>query len=323
MRTKFIAPTLALLLLAPLSCAPRKAPPLKIPSLEYSNRIKAQFAGQAQQRSAAGAAAAPAAARFANFTPARIATDDQARAQLRFVADAMVAQGAEAAEPAVQAEGEEANAPHYLEYRSTQANTRDYTGPLALGDPGVTASLWHESRGGSELFRDDRAWQPMDLITIVVSETSEGKKEADAEVKQDSEYSASIDNLLGAEKDIKTKNPNLDLSNLLKAATSNSFKSDGSTNRKDTLKARISAMVAEVLPSGILRVEGERIISVNSEEQVMVISGLVRTRDINSGNEIESAKIANLRIDYYGRGLVGDALHGGWLGRIIRVVWPF
>ena len=82
-------------------------------------------------------------------------------------------------------------------------------------------------------------------------------------------------------------------------------------------------MVAEVLPSGILRVEGEKIISVNNEEQVMVLSGLVRPRDISSDNEVLSSKIAQMRVDYYGKGTVGEAQYGGWLGRILRILWPF
>jgi len=163
----------------------------------------------------------------------------------------------------------------------------------------------------------------MDLITIVVSESAEGKKEADTETKSASSISAAITNLLGFEDDLKDSNKDLQLDSIINAETANDFKGEGQTNRKDTLKARISAMVVEVLPSGIIRVEGERIISVNSEEQVMVISGLVRPKDISSINEVESSKMANLRIDYYGRGIVGEAQRGGWLGRIIRTVWPF
>jgi flagellar L-ring protein precursor FlgH len=85
----------------------------------------------------------------------------------------------------------------------------------------------------------------------------------------------------------------------------------------------MSAVVAEVLPSGLLRIEGEKIISVNNEEQVMVISGLVRPRDITSDNEVLSTKIAQMRIDYYGKGTVGEAQYGGWLGRVLRIIWPF
>ena len=82
-------------------------------------------------------------------------------------------------------------------------------------------------------------------------------------------------------------------------------------------------MVVEVLPSGILRIEGEKIIAVNSEEQVMVLSGLVRPRDVNSNNEVDSSQIANMRIDYYGRGVIGEAQHGGWGSRLLRTIWPF
>ena len=101
------------------------------------------------------------------------------------------------------------------------------------------------------------------------------------------------------------------------------FKGEGETNRKDTLKGTISAVVAEVLPSGLMRIEGEKIVSVNAEEQIMKISGLVRPRDVNSNNEVLSSKIANVRIDYYGRGTVDEAQYGGWAARILHRVWPF
>ena len=85
----------------------------------------------------------------------------------------------------------------------------------------------------------------------------------------------------------------------------------------------MSAVVAEVLPSGLLRIEGEKIISVNNEEQVMVITGLVRPRDITSDNEVQSTKIAQVRVDYYGKGTVGEAQYGGWFARLLRIIWPF
>lgn len=207
--------------------------------------------------------------------------------------------------------------------RSTEQLPRAYTGPLELGDPGVGASLWRESRVGNEVFRDFRAWQPMDLVTIVVNEVSIGRHDADTEVKSKSEYLAAIENFLGLEEQTQEWNHPPDLSSLIKASTKNDFKGEGATNRQAQLTAKISAVVAEVLPSGLLRVEGEKIISVNNEEQVMVLSGLVRPRDITSDNEVLSSKIAQMRIDYYGKGTVGEAQYGGWMGRILRILWPF
>ena len=207
--------------------------------------------------------------------------------------------------------------------RNTEQLPRAYTGPLELGDPGVGASLWRETRASNEVFRDFRAWQPMDLITIVVNEQSLGRQDADTQVRSKSEYLAAIENFLGLESQTAQWNHPPDLTSIIKASTKNDFISDGLTQRQGQLTAQLSAVVAEVLPSGLLRVEGEKIITVNNEEQVMVISGLVRPRDITSDNQVLSSKVAQMRIDYYGKGTVGEAQYGGWLARVLRILWPF
>ncbi len=207
--------------------------------------------------------------------------------------------------------------------RSSENMPRPYQGPLTEGDPGVTASLWRESQTGNEPFRDFRAWQPMDLVTIVVTETSLGRHTADTEIKSKSEFLAAIEHFLGLEQQTQNWSQPPDLTALIQASTQNNFKGEGRTIRQGQLNARISAVVAEVLPSGLLRIEGEKIIAVNNEEQVMVISGLVRQRDISSDNEVNASKIAQIRIDYYGKGTVGEAQYGGWLARALRILWPF
>ena len=274
-------------------CAPERLANPSIPALEYSDMVRGQ--------------GTPTRATFIGKTPQVVNTADQldqgsGKAQLRLIASYGAVANTQPAEP----------------------QARDYKGPLALGDPGTSASLWNENRGDNDLYRDSRAWKPMDLITIVVAESDEGSKQADTEVKSKSTLAAAIDNLFGYETDAKEASGNtLNPSSVLKASSQNDFKGEGKTNRKGQLKATISAMVAEVLPSGILRVEGQKIISVNNEEQVMVISGLVRPRDISSTNEVDSARIANMRIDYYGNGTVGEAQYGGWASRLLRRLWPF
>jgi flagellar L-ring protein FlgH len=214
-------------------------------------------------------------------------------------------------------------------HESTTPNSRDYNGPLSLGDPGVSASLWQESRGETSLYHDFRAWQPMDIITIVVTEKSTGNKQADTNIKTNSSFLAGIKNFFGYENDVIESNskqdgtPKIDLANLINATMESEFDAEGETTRSDSLSARLSAMIVEVLPGGVLRIEGERIISMNNEEQIMVISGLARTRDINSENQIDSSRIANLRVDYFGRGTVGSAQFGGWFSNLLRLLWPF
>lgn len=312
MRTKLLAVgSLVWLLGAQVGCMSKPQLPPRIPAVEYSRRIKQQFSKPA----APLAAATELASTDYNENPAaRGVSYDQmgaARAD-RLQAD----NGPRARFASQEKEG-------FSEYRSAQTNERDYNGPLALGDPGLTASLWRESNGNNEIFRDSRAFAPMDLITIVVTEKTKASGTADTETKESADVSASIPNLIGLESTIAKSNPQINLSQLITAATSNNFKGEGTTNRAGDLTAKISGVVVEVLPGGLLRIEGEKIIALNSEEQNMVITGLVRTRDINSSNEVESYKIANLRVDYFGKGILGEAQDGGWLSRLMRRVWPF
>ena len=196
-------------------------------------------------------------------------------------------------------------------------------GAIDFRSPNESPSLWRPGRSQAGLFKDFRAWKPMDLLTIVVQEVTEGRKEADTNVLTNSVFQGAISRLLGLEDTLASRNTQVVPTALLDATANSLYQGEGETIRRGSLTGTISAMVVEVLPSGILRVEGKKIISVNNEEQTMVISGLVRSRDINSDNEVDSSKIANMRIDYFGSGLVSEAQSPGWLGRIFLKLWPF
>jgi flagellar L-ring protein precursor FlgH len=198
-----------------------------------------------------------------------------------------------------------------------------YRGPLRTGESSANPSLWREGEGATSLFHDFRAFQPMDLVTVLVTEITEGRKQADTRVNSQSNITAAISAFLGLEKAIPASNPEVDPTALLDASTATQVEGRGETLRRGQLRGTISCMVQEVLPSGILRIQGEKIISVNDEEQIMVMSGLVRPRDVNSRNEVDSGKIANMRIDYYGKGTIGVIQSPGWLMKIVMNIWPF
>lgn len=308
------------LLLLNCSCVPNQEPRVaKLPSLAYSDWAKAQQnqATIARQRE--------------NLIAQRrdASINGAARAQLRLVSDSLENGYAPAAQyinsnnDYITNDGVDLS--DEIEIRPSMNQVRPYQGPLGYSETGTSPSLWQENYRANDLWRDDRAWQPMDLITVVVSESASGSKEGDTEIKGKSTVVSSIAEWLGIIDSIKKKNKQIsdDSGNLVSANSQNNYKGEGEVTRKDTLTAKISAMVVEVLPGNVLRIEGEKIISLNQEEQTIAISGLVRPRDINSYNEVDSSKIANLRIDYYGRGVVSEAQLGGWFSRLMRVLWPF
>ena len=78
-----------------------------------------------------------------------------------------------------------------------------------------------------------------------------------------------------------------------------------------------------MFPNGNFAIEGRRSITVNNEEQIVVLTGIIREVDINFDNTISSRFIANASISYAGDGVVADEQRVGWLTRALTYVWPF
>ena len=118
-------------------------------------------------------------------------------------------------------------------------------------------------------------------------------------------------------------NKYMDLSKLVNASASSKFNGNGSTTRKENLNATITARVVDVLANGNMLIEGRRNVLVNNEDQIIVLTGTVRPRDITPDNLVNSTHIADARIAYSGEGIISDRQKPGWLMGIMDKVWPF
>ena len=85
----------------------------------------------------------------------------------------------------------------------------------------------------------------------------------------------------------------------------------------------IAVVIMQELPNGIFRIHGQRKVTVNNEDQLMVLTGMIRRVDIGSDNTISSSNIANATISYSGKGVISDEQNVGWLMRFFAWVWPF
>lgn len=182
-------------------------------------------------------------------------------------------------------------------------------------------SIWQAS--SIALTEDGKARRIGDIVTIIVTETASASKEAATATGRSSSLSAGIPNMLGLEGSKIITSNFADLSNLINASASSSFDGSGSTSRKETLSATISAKVIDVLSNGNLKIEGRRNVRVNSEDQIVTVRGTVRQRDISSENTINSSYIADAQITYSGEGIISDRQHPGWLMNVIDKLWPF
>ena len=170
----------------------------------------------------------------------------------------------------------------------------------------------------TSLFGDLRARRVNDLVTINVVETLSATGSADSSLDKDSSASAAVPSLFGVE----SKFPGfLDPASLASLGANTSFKGSGSTARSGSLSAVLTARVAEVLPNGDLAVEGVRELDINGDRQIIVLTGVVRTADIGPGNVVPSTAIGQMRIRYFGRGLIKDNLNPGWLVRVLNKIF--
>ncbi len=195
-----------------------------------------------------------------------------------------------------------------------------------IPDEVLTESLWDETYSTGLLFVDHKARHVGDIIKINIVESSSAEKKASTKTSRNSSLDAGIDTFLGIPSNMGVKNflgTGQPFSPNLKANYKNSFDGSGTTTRSGKITAIVSAQVVEVLANKNLKVRGHREIKVNNENQIIMIEGIIRPQDIDEANSVKSTSIANVRIEYFGKGVIGDKQRVGWLSKFFDVIWPF
>jgi flagellar L-ring protein precursor FlgH len=114
-----------------------------------------------------------------------------------------------------------------------------------------------------------------------------------------------------------TTDPLVDLSSDSKSS------GDGSVKRSEKLTLRVAATVVDVLPNGVLAIEGSQELRVNFELRELLVSGFARSEDISRQNEITFDKIASARVSYGGRGQITDVQQPRWGQQVMDAVLPY
>lgn len=179
-------------------------------------------------------------------------------------------------------------------------------------------SLWTPHSHLTDSARDLRASGPGDVLTVVVSETTNAVASGVSSTQRTSSANASVTSLAGP------KSATGALANLANLSGAQKLDGKGTTSRQTSLTSTLTVHVARVLPGGLLLVEGSKSLQVNSEQQTVTVRGLVRTADITTLNTIASQSIADIEIKVNGKGIVGDSIRRpNILYRILLGVLPF
>ena len=105
-------------------------------------------------------------------------------------------------------------------------------------------------------------------------------------------------------------------------SAANSFEGKGTTENSNDFSGTITVVVKDVMANGHLVIAGEKQIGVNYNVDTLRFTGQVDPRAIQPGNTVQSAQIANVRLEQRGRGQQSEAQAMGWLSRVFLSILP-
>jgi flagellar L-ring protein precursor FlgH len=211
-----------------------------------------------------------------------------------------------------------------IEDPTAQAGYKPVQMPMPQPEPVAYApnSLWRQGARG--FFKDQRARNIGDLVTVKVKVTDKANIDNATKRSRAAGDKLGLTNIFGFENEVgKVLNDKTDPGSLLDANSSSSSAGAGSVRRSEELITSVAAVVTQLLPNGNLVIEGKQEIRVNFEIRELIVGGVIRPEDIDSDNTIDSAKIAQARIAYGGRGQITDVQQPRYGQQMMDIVLPF
>jgi len=184
------------------------------------------------------------------------------------------------------------------------------------------------------MYSNQRARQVGDLLTVKVRENTTSKKAETMATKKTANAQAQAP-YFGERIGDPGNNPMAVLANAIQRGAGNmpfsqysiqassQFDGGGSTNSSETLELDFTVRVVDILENGVLVVRGDRRVTIRNESISMVLTGLVRVRDISDANIVDSSRVADAHIYYETDGEVSRGTRPGLGWRFFQLLNPF
>ena len=200
--------------------------------------------------------------------------------------------------------------------------------PVSLPMPSPQAgapeknSLWQSSR--VTFFKDQRASNIGDIITVTIDISDEATLENDTKQTRSSNESAAMNSLFGLEQSLDRILPQaVDNTDLADFGSDSSHAGSGSIEREDEVKLRLAALITQLLPNGNMVIHGKQEVLVNFEKRILQIDGVIRPEDISVENTVSYDQIAEARIIYGGEGQLMDVQQTRYGHQLYDIIFPF
>ena len=172
------------------------------------------------------------------------------------------------------------------------------------------------------LFETPRARRVGDVLTILLVENTQAQKRAENSSSKENTATITNPTIFGNPLNVGVdgKRYNFGFSN----TSSRDFEADSESRQNNQLTGNISVTVHKVLSNGNLMVQGEKWVEINTGNEYIRLSGIVRAQDITPENTVTSDRVANARIAYSGTGQNHEGQNMGWLSKFLwSSIFPF
>jgi flagellar L-ring protein precursor FlgH len=185
--------------------------------------------------------------------------------------------------------------------------------------PNEANALWRS--GSRAFFKDQRAAQVGDIVTILVSMNDTANLKNATTTSRSSTETGSLASFFG----MQTRLPPSvsDPSKILDVGSGNGNAGSGQIQRNEAVTIRLAGVVTQVLPNGNLVVSARQEFLVNHELRELQVTGVIRPQDIASNNTVLHDRMAEARITYGGRGELTEVQHTRWGQQLMDILLPF
>jgi len=216
-----------------------------------------------------------------------------------------------------------ANTPKAMDIKSAVVPQKLYgKKTVKVNDGGI----WPGDTSKNLLFEDTKARKVGDIVTVLLNESATSTATASTDTSKSSSIDLQTNSVLGLPSNMGIQNflgMGTGFNPAAKGSTTRANKGTGTVSREGTLTGTLAATIVAVNENGNFEIAGKRSVTVNNEEQLMILTGIIRPSDVNYDNTINSSLIANAAISYSGEGVIADEQRVGWLMRALSYIWPF
>ena len=207
---------------------------------------------------------------------------------------------------------------------TTAKNYQPMSLPMPHRDiaPAEPNALWRT--GSRAFFKDQRAAQIGDLITVLVNISDTANLQNQTNATRTGNEQMGMPNFFGAESLLpRMITKAIDTKNLVSTTSSNGNTGTAQIKRNEVVTLRLAGVITQVMTNGNLVVAARQEVRVNGELRQLAVSGVIRPQDIGSDNTVAHDRMAEARIAYGGRGQLTDVQSPRYGQQVLDLLLPF